>query len=329
MPDEGNAMIYAVKDDHQTMKVLFVSSGGKSSVISPIVKNQAESLLSAGVEINYFLVKGRGLKGYLNSIIPLKREIKKLKPAIIHAHYGLCCLVATLSTRKPIVASLMGSDIEVNPILLKLFQILSRYRWMATIIKSKGMNEKLRFENAYIIPNGVNLNTLKPKDQKECKKKAGFDTTKKQILFIADPDRKEKNYSLAVEAFNIANMASDSNLELILIHNVDFQTVINYINAADVLLLTSKREGSPNIIKEAMACNCPIVTTNVGDVEWVIGDTCGCYITSFDPKEIAEKIILSVDFENKTNGRQRIIDIGLASETIAQKILNIYALVEN
>jgi teichuronic acid biosynthesis glycosyltransferase TuaC len=62
------------------------------------------------------------------------------------------------------------------------------------------------------------------------------------------------------------------------------------LNAADLLLLTSLTEGSPQVIKEAMACNCPIVATDVGDIREIIGYTDGCYITTFKPSDVAVKI---------------------------------------
>ena len=99
------------------------------------------------------------------------------------------------------------------------------------------------------------------------------------------------------------------------------------MNASDCVLLTSFSEGSPQFIKEAMACNCPIVTTNIGDVNWVLGNTDGCYLTSFKPEDVAEKIILAIEFREThghTRGRERIIELGLDSETIAGKIISVY-----
>ena len=93
------------------------------------------------------------------------------------------------------------------------------------------------------------------------------------------------------------------------------------------MLLTSFSEGSPQIVKEAMACNLPVVSTNVGDVEWLFGNEPGHYLTSFEPEDVAEKLKLAFDFKEKfgrTNGRQRIIELGLDSETIANKIVKIY-----
>lgn len=104
------------------------------------------------------------------------------------------------------------------------------------------------------------------------------------------------------------------------------------INSSDFLLLTSFREGSPQVIKEAMACNCPIVSTDVGDIKWVIGNTEGCYLTTFDPKVVAEKLKMAIEFaqtKGRTNGRDRIIQLGLDAESVAKKVLEVYQKVLN
>jgi teichuronic acid biosynthesis glycosyltransferase TuaC len=86
--------------------------------------------------------------------------------------------------------------------------------------------------------------------------------------------------------------------------------------------LTSLHEGSPNIIKEAMACNCPIVSTDVGDVRDVVSGTEGCYVTTYDPEDIAEKLKSALQFNKRTAGREKIQH--LDSNIIAHKIISIY-----
>ena len=113
-------------------------------------------------------------------------------------------------------------------------------------------------------------------------------------------------------------------LLLVPLKDIPSDQVVYYYNAADVTLLTSLHEGSPNVIKEAMACNCPIVSTDVGDVKDVIADTDGCYITTYDPKDVVEKIKMALEFGKRTKGRERIVQAGLDSKTIANKIINIY-----
>jgi glycosyltransferase involved in cell wall biosynthesis len=96
-----------------------------------------------------------------------------------------------------------------------------------------------------------------------------------------------------------------------------------YLNAADLLLVTSYREGSVNVVKEAMACNCPIVSTDVGDVRWVMSGTEGCYISAQDHESVAGNIKKALAFGKRTNGRDRILELGLDSVSTAQKIIDI------
>ena len=138
--------------------------------------------------------------------------------------------------------------------------------------------------------------------------------------------RIEKNFKLASNAFDILDR---KDVELNIVKNVNFSLIPYYMYAADVLILTSTREGSPNVIKEAMACNCPIVSTDVGDVREVIGNTEGCFLTTFNPEDVTEKLKKALAFAKRTQGREHIKH--LDSNVIAKKIMKVYekALLEN
>ncbi len=94
-----------------------------------------------------------------------------------------------------------------------------------------------------------------------------------------------------------------------------------YYGAADTVILTSFSEESPNVIKEAMACSIPVVSTDVGDVRQIINNTFGCYIADFDPNDISNKLKKSV-LKGKTNGRERVQE--LSSKKISERIFSIY-----
>jgi len=96
------------------------------------------------------------------------------------------------------------------------------------------------------------------------------------------------------------------------------------MNAVDVVLMTSFSEGSPQFIKEAMACNCPIVSVPVGDVPDVINEVEGCYISTYEAADIVAKLKQALKLEKRTEGRNRIIELGLDSETVAKRILEVY-----
>jgi len=300
-------------------KVLFVCSGNKG--ISPVVKAQADSLTKNGVNIVFYLIKGNGLIGYFRNIKLLKKYLEENKFDIIHAHYGISAIVATFARAKPIIASLMGSDVMAGSWQIYIIKLFARSVWAATIVKSSEMANIIGKNYVQIFPNGVDIKHFYPMNIKQAKKLIGLKPEKQYLLFAGDPERREKHFALMQKAFNLLN---EDNLELVCLQNIPHSEVSNYINSAEVCVLTSLWEGSPNVIKEAMACNTPIVTTNVGDVKWVIGDTSGCYISSYDTEEMVEKIKLALNLTSRTNGRKRIIELGLDSRSMAKRIIDLY-----
>lgn len=156
---------------------------------------------------------------------------------------------------------------------------------------------------------------------------------KKYVIWCSNPERKEKNWPLAVEGVN-ALKDEGINVELVPVYDKTPNEVMTYMNAADCLLLTSDSEGSPNVIKEAMACNCPIVTTNVGDVTERLKDLDGCYVVEDNdcrfidmPKAAAltsEAIAQALEFGKRTEGRERLLKDKLEISQIAKRIIEVY-----
>ena len=309
------------------MRILFVCSGNsKIFIISPFIKSQAESLTKLGHTIDYYPVKGKGLWGYLSNITKLSKFIKKGDYDIVHSHYSFCGIVSALATKKPVVCSLMGSDVKESGLWRFIIKYFIMHKWGKTIVKSVDMKTELGIDTVEVIPNGVDLELFKPLDKNDCRKELGWDIGKKIILFAADPKRPEKNFSLAKKATETLNI---QDVELKVVYPVPHKDIPIYLNATDLLLSTSLWEGSPNIVKEAMACNCPIVSTNVGDVKWLLDGVEGCFITTNDPKDVADKINKALNIKGKTRGRDKLISLGLDSEHIAKKIIKVYEEVIN
>lgn len=306
------------------MKILFVCSGNSKAGISPIVLSHGESLKRAGIDLDYFTIVGKGTKGYLKNILRLRRFLRKKNYNLIHAHYSLSSIVASLSCKLPMVVSLMGSDTHMSFFWKSIIKAFYRFRWKATIVKSARMKKSISLNNAIVIPNGVDFELFKPIEKDIVKMKVEFNGKKRHIIFVANPERHEKNYPLAKKAVGLID---NDGSELNVVSNVDQNIIPYYMNAADILLLTSLWEGSPNVIKEAMACNCPIVSTDVGDVREVISNTEGCYICSYNPVDVANKIKKALDFGKRTDGREKIKH--LDEKIIAQKIIGVYNRVLN
>lgn len=309
------------------MKVLFIASGNHG-VVTPVVKNQADALISEGVEIEWYLLKGKGTKGYLQNIVPLRKHLRENRYDAIHAHYSLSAFVASLAGAQPLLVSLMGSDVKAagwQKFVIHLFATC--YHWNAIIVKSTDMYRALGINRALVIPNGVNLDRFHLIDKEECKTRLGWDAKKKHILFPAKASRSEKDYNLAEAAVRELEHKIDMASEIVLhaFDNTPNDETPYWYNASDAVLMTSKWEGSPNAIKEAMACGCPIVSVDVGDVAERTDGVEGCYIVrNREPRELAEAIEKALAFTDKTKGREKIIEDGLSNHLIAKRIIAIY-----
>ncbi len=314
------------------MKVLFVHSGNsKRYPVSPFLQAQADSLRAEGVEIEFFPVVGKGL-GYLRNVEPLRKAIRSARPDVVHAHYALCGWVAVLARgRRPIVLSLMGDDAQgtfTGPDRRTwsswFYIVLTRFIQPfvdAIIYKSRDLGKVVwRDRIGHLLPNGVRLEQFRA-DPDGAEKESGFDRSKKHVLFLGDPSDPNKNVTLVREAVKLLGRGD---VELHTPHGTDHDTVVKLMNSADVLALCSFGEGSPNVIKEAMACGCPIVSVPAGDAEWVIGETEGCFMTDHDPPNFASGLERALAFNGRTRGRERIIMLGLDAKSTARKLIDIY-----
>lgn len=311
------------------MKVIFVASGNKAvGTVSAFVRSQYDSLSREGVEMIMYPIVGHGIRGYLKHYRTLRKLIKKECPDIVHAHYSTCgylAAMASIGLKSKVVVSILGSFPQDN-LKCKMVRFFVDHVWSATIVKSERTRKQLG-RNLPIIPNGVNLEQFQIIDQDKAKDSTGFDKGTKYVIFVSNPNRSEKNYPLAEKAVGMLN---DNTVELFPVFDKTHDEVVAYMCAADVLLLTSVSEGSPNVIKEAMACNCPIVVTDVGDVHERLDELEGCYVSkSFDPSELSELLQEALRFGRRTEGRKALMDQGLTTEMIAKRIIGVYTAVSN
>lgn len=321
------------------MKVIFVASGNKRvGAVSSFVQSQYDSLKKEGLDMVLFPIKGKGIMGYLKAVFALRKLVRHERPDIIHAHYSTCGFVASLATicmsyRPKIVVSILGSFPTKNAKWRRVHWAI-QHLWDGTLTKSERTRNQLGLD-LLVIPNGVNLEVFHPMDHEEARKAVGFDDDKKYIIWCSNPSRLEKNWPLAEAAVKqIHTTHHTSNISLVPVYDKTPQEVCTYMNAADCLLLTSDSEGSPNVIKEAMACNCPIVTTNVGDVTERLANLQGCYVVEDNdcrftdmPKAAAltgEALAQALEFGKRTDGRKRIIEDRLEIKQIAKRIIELY-----
>jgi N-acetyl sugar amidotransferase len=307
------------------MKVLVVCSGNKSNgefrfaLDQPFIYEQTKSLELLGIEFELFLIKGKGIFGYLRNIRRFRNTLRNKNFDVVHAHNGPSGFIAILQRYVPVIITFHGSDINLRYINI-LSSISSLFASWRIFVSQKlydkiYLKPKKRFS---IIPCGININEFNPIDKLTARKELNLDLNKKYILFASAFDNKVKNFPLAKKALE----SIIHNYELIELKKKTRREVMLLLNACDILLLTSKSEGSPQVIKEAMACNCPIITTDVGDVHSIIKNTEHCFICTFDPEGIADKIRVLLEMPVRTKGRDLITSYD--NNKIAREILNIY-----
>lgn len=302
------------------MNILIVANCNKGH-FAPFVVEQVKAIQAYNINVVYFEVIGKGIGGYLKNIRELKAKIQEFKPDVIHAHYGLSGLLANLQREVPVVTTYHGSDINI-PKIRRLSKIAIRLSKFNIFVSEKTKNLVNSKVNSELIPCGIDLNLYDSLERSIVRKKYNFAENEQLVLFAGAFDNQVKNSKLAKDAVSLL-----PNVKLIELKGYTRQQVIELIYAVDIFLMTSFSEGSPQVIKEAMACNRPIVSTNVGDVEWVMGDTNGCYICFYDPQDCADKIKQALEFSennSQTNGCKRIEDLGLDNKIVAKKIIEIY-----
>ena len=182
------------------------------------------------------------------------------------------------------------------------------------IVKSKNLlnalPENIPRAKIRIIPNGINLERFEPLDRDDCRKQLDWKEERFHVLFPTNAGDPCKRPQLARDAVEIMNKMGFQT-ELNELAGVPHNQVPLWLNAADAVVLTSLNEGSPNIIKEALACNIPIVSVDVGDVVERIEGVEGCYITSAVPEDLAEKLSLVFKGRRRVEGRKNIQELSL------------------
>ena len=305
------------------MRVLVVASFNKGH-FAPFIVEQAEALKEQGCEIEFFGLQGKGFRGYLHNVPQLKQKIREFRPDIIHAHYGLSGLFANLQREIPVVTTYHGSDIN-DKSALPFSKMAIRLSGWNIFVSRKIIEIAKPKKNYSLLPCGIDLHELQQMNKSEARQRMNLEANKRYVLFSGAFDNEVKNAPLARKAME---ELCDPSVVLLELKGYSREEVTLLMCAVDALLMTSFTEGSPQVIKEALACGCPIVSVDVGDVKERIEGVEGCYVT--DTRNASELAILlqkALDFDGKTKGRERVISDQLDNRLVAQQLVKIFRLV--
>lgn len=310
--------------------------------INQFIKEQVEAITQVAcdmpsgkckvesVKSEFYLVRGKGIAGYIHEIPKLRNAIQQFQPDVIHAHYGLCGLLANVATRRiPVVTTYHGSDIN-KPKPRKFSKVSIRLSAWNIFVSQRTMDivHGTELKHCSLIPCGVDMTDDQLQRREEARKVLGWKESDKKVLF-AGMFEDIKGPELAKAAIeNLRLQIAD--LELIELKGYTREEVNRLMCAVDCLLMASKSEGSPQVIKEAMACGCPIVSTDVGDVSERVAGVEGCFVLhNRDAQEMATAIKKAFAYKGKTRGREKVIADGLDNREIARKLLKIYEQVKS
>ena len=236
---------------------------------------------------------------------------------LIHANYGLTAPAAILQPNLPVVVSLWGTD------------LMGEYGWVSKLCAARAdavvvMSEEMAGEldrDCDVIPHGVDLDLFAPGSTADARRELGWESDAYHVLFPYPPARGVKNHERATRVAEMASRRLDGPLRLQTVAGVPHARMPTYMNAADALLLTSDREGSPNAVKEALACNLPVVSTDVGDVRERLDRVEPSAVSETDDG-LADALAEILARGERSNGRSAAEEVGV--EYTRDQLVSVY-----
>jgi glycosyltransferase involved in cell wall biosynthesis len=299
------------------------------------VVEQMEWVARCGVDVAIESIDGRRRRAeYLHGILRVRRRVSQERFDLVHAHYGLVGFVAGFQPL-PLVVSFCGDDLLGTPdgaggitVASRVQRALSRHaarRADGIVCKSEqlraalpGAGDRAR---AYVLPNGVDVARFCPGDRVVARRQLGLEASERLVLFPHTAAVPRKRLDLAQAALRVL-AAGGLPARLWIVQGVRHADMPVYYRAADCLLLTSDQEGSPNVVKEALCCDLPVVSVDVGDVGRWVRRSLGSVLVDRTPESIAaglERVLTSQGYADGGSVREE-----LSAERIGRRLIAIY-----
>jgi teichuronic acid biosynthesis glycosyltransferase TuaC len=319
------------------VRVLQVIPGTADGPGYIFAKRQVNALEKAGVITGRFFLQSRtNPLTLLQDARQFRRSVREFNPDIVHAHYGtMTSFFCAASCARPLVITFRGADITNDQDVGRLqvwaghaLSYLSALRASGIICVAAELREGIRFASlrrrAEVITGAVDLELFKPMPRDEARGRLGWDLNEKVALFNIGNAPRRKRLDLAQGAVDVAR-ARFGNLRLAtMAGEVAAGQVPLMMNAADCLLMTSDAEGSPNVVREAMACNLPVVSVEVGDVVTRLRDVQPSRIVGRTAEAVGRAVIEILEMSRRSNGRE-IAMRELSEPVMVERVMALYA----
>lgn len=303
------------------------------------IEQQVAGLRLAGVEVDVLVIdrSGRGMQVYFQMDGPVRERLESFRPDLIHVMYGgiMAQRIVDKPWGVPVVVTFHGSDLLGENLSGYWRKLISHYgihcsqraarKADGIVTVSRLLRDELPEDvdraKVRIIPCGIDLNRFKPMDPVECRSQLGWPEGVVHILFPSSSGDPVKQPDLALAAVTRLQQFGVP-AQIHFMSGIPNDQVPAWFNASNCLLLTSLHEGSPTVVKEALACNVPVVSVNVGDVADRIEGIDGCYLAESNPRDLAQKLRLLQPQTIRVAGRQRVQE--LAHTAIAERLKEFY-----
>lgn len=280
----------------------------------------------------FVLVSRTSLASVSGDYVHLRKEICAWRPHLVHAHYGtVTAFLCACATRLPLVLTFQGSDLNRDPSISvlrsklgHLMSHLAALRANYILCVSEQLRSRLwwRRERISVCPNGVNLNLYRPEPRDEARARLHWDPLDRIVLFNTGGNPKVKNRRLAEATIRSATSICGNIRLVVLDGSTPPEQIPALLNAADCLLVTSISEGSPRIVREALACNLPVVSVRVGDVEQQLRDVYPSALVDADAEQLGAALAEILKRGQRSNGRESVRS--LATEKVAERMMYLY-----
>ena len=320
------------------LRVLFVVPGAARGNSMIFARRQAASLEDAGVEVNLFHLGSRTSPVEVaREWVRFRRRVRRIHPHVVHAHFGTvtAMFAAMAAPGLPLVITFRGGDLNpasrratarerTRAFLGRVLSQLAALRAARLICVSGQLRERLwwRRQNAVVLPSGVDQEVFAPEPQAWARRRLGWGAAERVVLFNAGGDARIKRLDLARQAIELARPAVARLRLEVLDGGTAPEEIPALMNAADCLLLTSDSEGSPTVIQEALACNLPVVSVDVGDTVERLRGVERARIVARDPEAISAALAEMLAVPDRSDGRRKLSEFSAGH--IARELCRVY-----
>jgi glycosyltransferase involved in cell wall biosynthesis len=320
----------------EKLRVLFVVPGDLVGAFMVFVRREAEALRAAGHEVSVFGFDNRSYLPwhYARQALALRAAVRSKRPDVVHAQFGKfnALLAAFGAGRVPMLITFRGTDINRNTrySALRAFagvaaSQLAAFAARGIVCVSREIRSKVwasRLRPSIVLPTGVDLATFVPEERLAARRALGYGAEERIVLFNAGRNPAVKDPELAAAAVEEARRQLGTMRLVVLDGTAPPGDIPRYMNAADCLLVTSKTEGSPTVVQEAMACNLPVVSVDVGDVRERLEGVRGCAVVARDPRALGAALAALLRSPRRSDGRVHAAELDVRA--IAARLADFY-----